>query len=980
MISMQESRKQELEQELKKQLRGEVLFDEMSRLLYSTDASLYQIKPLGVVIPRTKDDIRRAVLTAARYQVPVLPRGGGTSLAGQAVSRGLVIDCSRHFNRVLRINREQGWVDVEPGIVLDNLNRFLAFHGYFFAPDVATSSRANIGGMIGNNSCGVRSIRYGKTVDHVLSLSVLLSDGEEVRLGPLSSTQLESLCKQPDRIGQLHATVRQIVSENRAEILRRYPRVMRRVGGYNLDLMLEENGFNLARLMVGSEGTLGFVTEARLRILPIPACRALAVLHFSEVLEAVESVRRILKYEPTAVEILDEYGLKLARNNSSVAELCSHFIKNSPEAILIVEFSREDESDLGVAMEALAGDSFLSQRVFHTYRAYSDVDQQRIWQVRKSALGVMLGIKGDAKPLPFIEDACVPVEHLRDYIAELQDICKAEGRRVAMYAHASVGVIHVRPILNLKKAEDLAIMQRISEKTFELVRRFEGAWSGEHGDGLVRSYKNREFFGEQLYESFRRVKHAFDPSGLMNPGKIVDASPMTENLRIHPGYTTQLPKTFYRFEEEQGFDRAIEMCTGVGHCRKTLGGTMCPSFMATRDEEDSTRGRANALRSAIAGDLGLDGLASPRLYQVLDLCLECKACKSECPSGVDMARLKSEFLAHYYEKHPRPLGKRLTAATRSTAMKAQMHPRLFNFMLQNRWVRLLLEKLAGLDRRRQLPRFSQNSFCSHLRKLPVAAHQTEADVVLFIDTFTDFYEPEIGISAVHLLHRLGIRPWCFTQGCCQRPLISAGLLDKARTQGASVLRHLAPSLKRKVPIIVLEPSCYATLADDFPDLLEDRDAAHQLGSCIQTIEEFVSKNHLQEELRRATYSSPGTVVLHGHCQQKALIGTSATAELLRCLPNSQVEVLDAGCCGMAGSFGYEKSHYAISEKIGGQRLFPRLRKLEDGSLIAASGFSCRAQIRHFTDREALHPAEILANRLLDRSGSRAIEKSSGRKS
>jgi Fe-S oxidoreductase len=536
---------------------------------------------------------------------------------------------------------------------------------------------------------------------------------------------------------------------------------------------------------------------------------------------------------------------------------------------------------------------------------------------------------------------------------------------MALYAHASVGVIHVRPLLNLKQQSDVEIMASISQQAFDLVREYGGSWSGEHGDGLVRSYKVNEFFGDQIYSAFKEVKATFDPSGLMNPGKIVDAPSMTENLRIHPGYETDFPKTYYRFSQEGGLDKAIELCTGVGQCRKTLQGVMCPSFIATRDEEHSTRGRANALRSAIAGDLGPEGFTSRRLFEVLDLCLECKACKSECPSNVDMAKMKAEFLAHYYDRHGVPLDKRIVSMTRSLAEFSSHVPRLSNAFIRNRVVRWFLEKLAGIDRRRQLPTYAKSTlvkWCASRNGSPIQ-RDAEKRVALFVDTFVNYYEPRIGIAAVEVLEALGFDVELADVGCCGRPLISAGLLEKAKLNGNRILRGLEEFARDGVPIVVLEPSCFSTLKDDFPDLLDDIDASRLVAQHVYSFEGFLNREEIAPRLRGILGSGPQEVLFHGHCQQRALTGIEDSCEVLSKLENTEVREVEPGCCGMAGVFGYEKKHYSLSEKIGGRNLFPAVEHADCSSEVVAGGFSCRSQIAHFTGKQALHPAEILADAL-----------------
>ncbi len=587
-----------------------------------------------------------------------------------------------------------------------------------------------------------------------------------------------------------------------------------------------------------------------------------------------------------------------------------------------------------------------------------------MWQVRKSTLGVMAGIPGDFKPVAFIEDSCVPVEHLADYVGRIQDMCRQFDRQLSLYAHASVGVIHLRPVLNLKQPEDLEILTGISERAYELVKKYGGSWSGEHGDGLVRSYKLREFFGDEIYEAFHEVKRILDPLGIMNPGKIVDAQRPTENLRIHPGYQVHHPPTFYRFEREMGFARAVEMCTGVGQCRKTISGTMCPSYIATRDEEHSTRGRANALRTAISGRLGPDGFTSERLYRVLDLCLECKACKSECPSNVDMAKMKAEFLGHYYERHGLPLQKRLVAGSRRSAELASRWPAFANLVTGAGITRFLLEYFAGFDARRRLPKYAARTLMQWYGRNPQSPVPGDRPAVtIFADTFSNFYEPSVGRSAFELLDALGFEVRLASPGCCGRPLISAGLLGRAKRNGAALIRKLESI---PGPILVLEPSCYSTFKDDYPDLMDDARRTTEVVERIFSLEEFLGLPENAAKLDTVFEKNGRRLLFHGHCQQKALIGSEPTLNLLRHLPGVEIEEVPAGCCGMAGSFGYEKQHYELSEKIGSRHLLPAVRKAAADTRIVVSGFSCRSQIEHFTGRKAVHPAEVLAEALCRR--------------
>ena len=957
---MPEKQTERFLKELRSKVQGELRWDEMSRFLFSTDASLYQQEPLGVFFPRTKADISQAIRTAAKYQVPILPRGGGTSLAGQTVTRGLVIDDSKHLNRLLEINHEEHWARVEPGIVLDNLNHDLAPHGLFFAPDVATSSRATLGGMMGNNSAGVRSVCYGRTVEHILELDIVLSTGEQLCLKKLNSEELESKCLQNDREGEIYKSVRDLVFKNRDLIQKKFPDVPRRSGGYTIDSLLDENHFNLSKLVVGSEGTLSFVTSAKINLEKIPNVRMIAVLHFHTLAQAIDAVQFILRYQPTAVEIIDEYGIRLSKSNPEASRLVKCFLSGDPQAVLMVEFSGATQPEITELLVAMKSDKELRRLYYYIHEAWTQEAQEIVWGVRKSALGLMLGMKGDAKPLPFIEDACIPVKHLSLYVKEVLELCRKLERPVAMYAHASVGVIHIRPILNLKQAEDVEILKKISDQTFEKVLKYGGFWSGEHGDGLVRSFKNREFFGDALYDVFKRIKKAFDPIGLLNPGKVVSSHDIRKDLRIHSNYKTQTPKTHFHFREDKGFDRAIEMCTGVGHCRKTLVGTMCPSYMATKEEEHSTRGRANALRLAISGQLGPNALTGRRLFEVMDLCLECKACKSECPSNVDMARVKAEFLSHYYQKNGWPLGKRLIANTRRIAEMASKIAWLSNLAVGNRFCRFLLEWLVGFDRRRSLPRYAKQTLVSWFNSKSI---QTEGEIItIFADTFTNFHEPKIGKAAVAVLESLGYRVQLFSAGCCGRPSISSGDLKSVKENAANLITSLLEFAPNS-PVIVLEPSCLSTLRDDYPDLLDDELACRQVTDRCLSLEEFLTKSEVRANVLEKITRNSGKLMYHGHCQQKSLIGMETSVRMLELLKGSNLTILDAGCCGMAGAFGYEKDHYEISEKIGSLKLFPAVREAPEDCLIMAPGFSCRSQIRHFTGRTAFHPIEVMARLL-----------------
>lgn len=942
---------QKLAPALRSAVEGNVLTDELSLGIYATDASIYEIAPALVVVPKTRADVVHAVALAAEHGVPVLPRGGGTSLAGQTVGAALVIDFSKHLNKILEVDPEARWARVEPGLVRDELNAALAEHRLHFAPDPATSSRANVGGMIGNNSSGVRSIRYGKTVDHVLELTVLLADGSIVELGEMDVRSLPADLQ--DRHGEIVTGLRDLVEENRQEIAAAFPKTMRRVGGYPLDELLNEDAWNPAKVLVGSEGTLGLVLEAKIRLEPLPESTAVCVAHYREVREAVAAVEKILEADPSAVEILDRTVLTLARENLSTGRL-SDFFEGEPDAVLVIEIDGLSEDDLVERrrrLERLGTEGHLG----YAWPILTEPEiQRRIWQVRKASLGLMLGLQGDRKPLAFIEDAAVPVEDLSEYVSKVLDFCQERGVEVALYAHASVGVIHLRPILDLRRAEDIEHLREISEFTFERVLEYGGAWSAEHGDGLVRSVYNERFFGPHVYNVLRRVKTLFDPTSLMNPGKIVEAPPIDESLRYGTDYQASPPPTHFQYRHEGSLTAAVEMCSGVGACRQTLGGTMCPSYIATRDEEHSTRGRANALRLAMSGRLGPDALTSRRLYETFELCLSCKGCKAECPSNVDVARMKSDFLQQYYDKNGTSRRDRLIAGSADLARRWVGPVGSFLSGFANLGpIRSLNEKLLGFSRHRTLPTLASQSFYRSTQRLAKNATGGRR-VALFVDTYLECHEPEIGRAAFDLLQGLGYDVELARPGCCQRPRISQGFLREAKQHGTALLQDLDRYFQDDVPVLVCEPSCASSLTDDLPDLIADQELGQRAAAGVLMIDVFLDREVAAGRCEARWTSPYQEILIHGHCHQKALYGTAAMKRLLSLAEGTHVQEVDSGCCGMAGSFGFEAEHYELSQKIGEDRLFPAIRALPEGAAIVACGTSCRQQIEHFTERPAIH--------------------------
>ena len=949
-----------LERELREQIEGEVRFDAISRALYSTDASVYQIPPLGVVIPKHRQDILRTLEICRRSGCSVTMRGGGTSQAGQAIGEGLQVDVSKYYNHLLEVNAEEKWARVEPGIVLDELNAQLAPLGLRFAPDISTASRATIGGMIANNSAGARSVLYGKTIDHVLETTVVLSDGSvaefrEIPRGQVPGGQtLEAAC---------YRAVLRLACEHAAEIDRRYPKILRRVGGYNLNEFADPSKpVNLTKMIVGSEGTLGIVLEARLRLVPLPKAKAVMVIGFADLLEALRAAPVIVKHGPSAVEVMDKSILDNTRQNPALDRIRAAFIEGDPAATLCVEFYGDRKEDLPPRLDKLEQD-LRSQGLGYSYHCETDLAQQaRIWSLREAALGLSMAMKEDAKSISFVEDTAVAPEKLSEYIGRFLEIVRNHHTSAGVYAHASVGCLHVRPVINLKTEEGVRKFESIATQVADLVLEYRGALSGEHGDGLVRSPFMRQMFGPTLYEAFREIKRTFDPNGLFNPGKIVDAPAVTSNLRFGANYKTPNPASWFDYSEYGGLGGAVEMCSGVGACRKKLAGTMCPSYMATRDESASTRGRANVLRLAMTGRLGESGLGDEGVFKVLDLCLECRACKSECPVGVDMARFKSEFLADYWKRHGTPLSARALGNIHELSRWGSRFAPLANLGAASAPARWLNEKLLGLDRRRTPPAWKSETFAKWYRRRggggTPAGHAQK--VTLFNDTFLNHYHPEVGIAALEILELGGNRAEVVRPACCGRPLISQGLLSEARDHASRVVAGLFPIASRGEKILFCEPSCLSAVKEDAPSLLrgEEQKRARVVAEACLLFEEFAA------QLDLALRPGPTRILLHGHCHQKSMGLLPATISLLSRIPSTQVTDLDAGCCGMAGSFGYAREHYEISRDIAKRRLLPAAQAMKPGEVLVAPGTSCRHQVAELAGVAAVHPATLIRGLLI----------------
>lgn len=955
---------QPLAQRLRRELRGEALFDTYSRGRYSTDASIYQLMPVGVVIPADEQDVKIAVQIAAEHGVPVLPRGAGTSQNGQAIGKALAIDTTRHLNKILSVDTERRTACVQPGVVLDDLNRLLKPYGLWYPVDVSTASRATLGGMTGNNSCGARSIRYGNMVHNVRSVEALLADGTSGHFQQLNGALLEPQHR------QLAEQLLALGTRETEEINSRFPDLLRRVGGYNIDELTREQP-NLGRLLVGSEGTLGFFQRIHLNLQPIPPHKVLGVCHFPTFYAAMDSTQHIVELGPSAVELVDRTMIELARKIPLFRSTVDRFVDGDPDALLLVEFAGENlHEQLGKLqdlVELMATLGFPGAVVEATDGDF----QSSIWEVRKSGLNIMMSMKGDGKPVSFIEDCAVSLPDLADYTQRLTEIFSRHGTTGTFYAHASVGCLHVRPILNMKDANGARKMRAIVEETLELVREYKGSHSGEHGDGISRSEFHESMFGQRMVNNFKEVKKLFDPADLFNPGKIVNPHKMDDRelMRYPPGSKPLAVDTGLDWSEWGGFNGAIEMCNNNGACRKTSGGAMCPSYRISRNEKHLTRGRANTLRLAVNGQLGADALTTEAMYETMDLCVSCKSCRRECPTGVDVARMKVEFLHQYRQRHDLGVRDRLFAYLPRLADRWSGLSALLNLRDRIPGLPAISEWILGLSQQRPLPRWRRDIFTD---PPPITNTNGRPGVVLLVDTFNRYFEPENAHAAVAVLEAAGYHVHCprlendARPLCCGRTFFSAGLLDQARQEMQRTLQALKPYIDQGLPVIGLEPSCLLTLRDEFPALMPGPETS-ALAKQALLLEEFLVReleaDRLNLDLKPLDTSK---ALLHGHCHQKAFAVMPSVQKLLARIPELEVSLIESSCCGMAGSFGYEAEHYTQSMAMGELSLFPALRESEEDALVIADGTSCRSQIDHGTGRQPIHVARVLEQALATR--------------
>jgi FAD/FMN-containing dehydrogenase/Fe-S oxidoreductase len=964
-----------LERRLKAQLLGDVWFDAFTRGRYATDASHYQITPIGVVAPRSIKEAEHALALARQEGVSVLPRGAGTSQAGQAVNSSLVIDCAKYLDHLVELDVPGKRCLVEPGIVLDELNRRLKPHGLWFPVDISTSSRATIGGMVGNNSCGARSLRYGNTRENVLSIDAVLADGTVAHFGPAAGDLSNLPAHSPLR--PLARTLLDLAAREADEIETRFPKVQRRVGGYNLDALVPgRNDLNLAHILVGSEGTLAFSTRIEIKLSPLLGPRAVGACHFGSFFAAMDTAQHIVKLQPIAVELVDRTMLGLAREIAMFQPTIDALVRGDPEAILFVEFAEPDQNENFRRLLRL--DEMMGDRGFSWDRRGAKwggvievLDpklQGAITEMRTAGLNIMMSMKQEGKPVSFVEDCAVPLEHLAQYTAKLTAIFEKHGTRGTWYAHASVGCLHVRPVLNLRLDKDVKAMRAIAEEAFDLVRAYKGSHSGEHGDGIVRSEFHEKMFGTRLVRAFEEVKECFDPKGLYNPGKIVHAPKFDDrrNFRYGPGYHGEAMRTHLDWSSYPGagggFQGAVEMCNNNGACRALKGGVMCPSYRVTRDERDVTRGRANTLRLAITGQLGADALTSKEMADTLQLCVSCKACRRECPTGVDMARMKIEVQAARVAKCGLSLHDRLIGYLPRYAPLAVKWTRLANLRNEAPRLRRWSQKYAGLSARRSLPRWRADAWREPARFI---GDPEAPALVLFVDTFNRYFEPENVAAALAVFAAAGHGVHLAKAGggsdrplCCGRTFLAVGLIEQARDEARRCVDGLAPFVKRGIPVVGLEPSCILGFRDEIPALLDSADARLLAGHAL-LFEEYLARAAQQGTLQLPVKPLAKRALLHGHCHQKSFGTMPAVEATLGLVPELAIETVDSSCCGMAGAFGYGADTIDVSLKMGELSLFPAVRAAAADALVLADGTSCRHQIKDGTGRDALHVARVL---------------------
>lgn len=966
---------------LAKKLEGELFWDETLRKLYATDASAYREMPLAVALPKTKADLQALIVFAKVHKTSLIPRTAGTSLAGQVVGSGIVVDVSKHFNKVLEVDEKENWVKVQPGVIRDDLNRHLKPYGLYFGPETSTANRAMIGGMVGNNSCGSNSVVYGSTRDHLLEVSGYLSDGSEVTFSSLSVNDFEEKVKLDSLEGEVYRNVQEMLSSevHRAEIEKEFPKpsIPRRNTGYAIDLLainqpFKEDGepFNFCKLIAGSEGTLMFITEIKVGTIPIPPKdKALICIHCEDVNESLLANLIALKYGPHACELIDHYILECTKENIE-QQKNRFFIEGDPGAILVVELAADNDKDLDNLVLDLISDLKKEKLGYH-YPVLKGGDVGKIWNLRKAGLGLLANIPGDAKAQPVIEDTAVDVNDLPAYIKEFNETLDKYNMSCVHYAHAGSGELHLRPILNLKTEEGHKMFRVVAEEISKLVKKYKGSLSGEHGDGRLRGEFIKEQIGAKNYNLLKEIKKTWDPNGIFNPGKITDTPPMDSCLRYTADQKDDEIKTYFNWDKNQGVLRSAELCNGSGDCRKSAGsgGTMCPSYMATQNEKDTTRARANILREILTHSDKANKFDNEEIKEVLDLCLSCKGCKSECPSNVDMARLKAEFQQNYYDANGLPIQTRMMGEFATNMKLASKVPALYNFVFGNKLTGGMAKAVMGVHPDRSMPPIASRTVSSWYSQKngKLLSRNSDKKVYVFCDEFTNYLDAEIGIKAIKLLDKLGYNVIIPEHKESGRALISKGMVKKAKTIADQNVELLSELVSNEVPLIGIEPSTILTIRDEYPDLVNGqwREKAQKLADASMTIEEFLARETRRGNIKKEKFSrEQRNLKVHGHCHQKALSSIQTLKDALSIPENYKVEIIQSGCCGMAGSFGYEKNHYEVSMKVGELVLFPAVRKASSDTIIAAPGTSCRHQIKDGTGKIAKHPVEVLWDALV----------------
>ena len=966
--------------ELGNSLNGDLKYDIITRTIYSTDASDYKERPVAVICPHGESDIRKILLFAAKNKTGITIRAAGTSLAGQVVSPGIIVDISRYMNKIIEINQEEKWVKVEPGVVLDELNLNLKKFGLFFGPETSTSNRCNLGGMVGNNACGSHSVIYGSTRDHTLELTTLLSDGSKAVFGAIDKGTFEKKCSLDNLEGKIYRNIKNLLDDpvNKKSITEGYPDpiIPRRNTGYALDLLSDsdlfdeksEKKFNFCRLLAGSEGTLAVITEIKLNLVPLPPPhKALVCVHHKERNEAFKANLIALKFQPSAVEMTDNRILELTENNISQKNN-RFFLVGHPGAITIVEFARETSEEIEKVTADLINE--LKRAGYgYAFPVVKGKDMSRVWALRKAGLGILRNMKGDAKPVSLMEDTAVRVDQLSDYIDEVENMLAVYGKNSVFHAHIGTGELHIRPVLNLKDSADVELFRTLGLTTAKLVRKYRGSLSGEHGDGRLRGEFISIILGEHNFNLLKEVKKCWDPDGILNPGKITGTLPMNTFLRNKPGTITPEIETYFDFTSTDGIVRAAENCNGSGDCRKSLiiGGVMCPSFMATRDEKDSTRARANILQEFLGKENG-DHWDHKEIYEILDLCLGCKGCKSECPSGVDIAKIKTEFLQHWYDRHGIPLRTKLIAHISFFNRIGSFFPSVYNYFLENNITSGVLKKVIGFASDRSIPILYKTTLRNWIKK-NLSKYNPEtpkSSVCLFIDEFTNYNDTAIGITAIKLLTSLGYKVEVTNHYLSARTFLSKGLVRRARKIIIKNIKALSGIIGKDLPLIGIEPSAILGFRDEYAELAGAglKETAKDLSAYCFMVDEFISNEFKAGRIGRDMFGKEkAEILLHAHCQQKAIASSACTLEMLSIPENYSVKEIPSGCCGMAGSFGYEKEHFDLSIKIGELVLFPDIRNSASDVIISAPGTSCRHHIKDGTGRLALHPIEVLYNAL-----------------